>query len=185
MLQSFHQQTYPNRELLIVSDGEEIRDLVEGAPGVRLIHVAEKRQIGAKRNFGCRRAAGEIVCHWDDDDWSAPGRIEAQVAALESHPSKSVTGFHSMKFTDGAGTWWKYSGGLHYALGTSLCYRIAWQQAHPFPATQVGEDNEFVGVAWSLSELHTDDAGDLMHATIHPGNTSPRSIGAAWTRLPA
>jgi glycosyltransferase involved in cell wall biosynthesis len=182
MLRSFLQQTYPNRELLIVSDGEDVRDLAEGLPGVRLIHVAEARQIGAKRNFGCGRAQGEVVCHFDDDDYSAPERIEAQVAALEAHPGKSVTGFHSMKFTDG-GTWWKYSGGMHYALGTSLCYLRAFQQAHPFPALQVGEDNGFVGTAWALNELHTDDAGELMHATIHAGNTSPRSIGSAWTRL--
>jgi glycosyltransferase involved in cell wall biosynthesis len=182
MMRAFMTQTYERRELLIVADGDDIRDLAEGAAGVRLIHLAEKREIGAKRNFGCLRAAGEIVCHFDDDDVSAPGRIEAQVAALEAHPDKAVTGFHSMKFTDGA-HWWKYSGGLHYALGTSLCYRRAWQQAHPFPAQQVGEDNAFVGVAWSLSALHTDDAGELMHATIHGGNTSPRSMGSAWTRL--
>ena len=183
MLRSFQSQTYENRELLIVSDGDDIRDLVEGAPRVRLIHVSEQRMIGNKRNFGCRRAEGEIVCHWDDDDWSAPARIEVQVAALEANPTKSVTGFHSMKFTDGAGRWWKYSGGMHYALGTSLCYRIAWQRAHQFPATQVGEDNHFVGEAWALGALQTDDAGELMHATIHAGNTSPRSIGSAWARL--
>lgn len=183
MLQSFLHQTYPNRELLIIADGEDIRDLTDDLPGVRLIHVAEQRQIGAKRNFGCKRAEGEIVCHFDDDDYSAPGRIAAQVAALEAHPDKAVTGYHSMKFTDNAGAWWKYAGGLHYALGTSLCYRRAWQEKHPFPATQIGEDNAFVGTAWSLNELHTEDAGELMHATIHAGNTSPRTLGSAWTRL--
>lgn len=182
MTESFLKQTYASRELLIIADGDDIRDLCEGLPSVRLIHVAEKRQIGAKRNFGCKRAAGEVICHFDDDDYSAPERIAAQVAALEAHPDKSVTGFHSMKFTDGA-QWWKYSGGLHYALGTSLCYRRAWQQAHPFPATQVGEDNTFVGTAWALNDLHTDDAGELMHATIHAGNTSPRTLGSAWQRL--
>ena len=182
MLASFLHQTYPDRELLIVADGDEIRDLAEGLPGVRLIHVAEQRLIGAKRNFGCKRAEGEIVCHFDDDDYSAPERIASQVAVLEAHPGKSVTGYHSMKFTDGA-VWWKYSGTLNYALGTSLCYRRAWQQAHPFDAVQVGEDNAFVGAAWALNQLHTDDAGELMHATIHASNTSPRLLGSAWQRL--
>lgn len=183
MLASFLHQTYPNRELLIVADGDDIRDLIEGAPGVRLIHVAEQRQIGAKRNFGCKRAAGDIVCHFDDDDYSAPERIASQVAALEAHPGKQVTGYHSMEFRDDNGIRWRYSGGLHYALGTSLCYTKAFHQQHPFPATQVGEDNHFVGTAWSLQELHTDDAGELMYATIHAGNTSPRALGSAWTRL--
>lgn len=183
MLQSFLNQTYPNRELLIVSDGDEIRDLTEGSERVRLIHLSEMRQIGAKRNFGCKRAAGDVICHFDDDDYSAPERIASQVAALEAHPDKAVTGYHSMKFQNDSGQWWKYSNGLHYALGTSLCYRRDWQLAHPFPALQVGEDTAFVGTAWSLNALHTDDAGELMHATIHQSNTSPRSLGSAWTRL--
>lgn len=182
MIRSFQNQTYPNRELLIVSDGDDIRDLIDGMPRVRLIHLKEMRQIGAKRNYGCKCAAGDIIAHFDDDDWSAPNRISAQVAALEAHPEKQVTGFHSMKFMSGQ-AWLKYNGALNYALGTSLCYWRAWQQQHPFRATQVGEDNEFVGTAWALQALHTDDAGELMYATIHAGNTSPRSLGSAWTRL--
>ena len=28
-------------------------------------------------------ARGQIIAHWDDDDWSAPWRLGYQVAALE------------------------------------------------------------------------------------------------------
>jgi hypothetical protein len=42
-----------------------------------------------------------------------------------------------------------------------------------------------VGAAWALNELHTDDARELMHATIHGGNTSPRTMGSAWSRISA
>ena len=35
----------------------------------------------------------------------------------------------------------------------------------------------------AAGELVTADAGDLMHATIHKGNTSPRKMGSAWTAI--
>jgi hypothetical protein len=169
--------------MLIVADGDDVRDLAEGHERVRLIHLAESRQIGAKRNFGCGRAAGEIICHFDDDDWSEPERVEAQVAVLEAKPLIHVTGYHTMRFTDGNGNWWEYAGMSNYALGTSLCYRRRWWQANPFRAVQIGEDNDFVGRAWALSALHAEAAKRMMHATIHRDNTSPRSLGAAWTRV--
>ena len=150
-------------------------------PCIRLIHLAGSPEIGPKRNYGCERAAGKIVAHWDDDDYSAPGRLADQIQRL-LESGKAVTGFHSMRFTDGA-RWWKYEGTRNYALGTSLCYRRAWWLAHPFPAVQVGEDNQFVGTAHAAGELVTADAGDLMYATNHPGNTSPRKMGDNWRPL--
>lgn len=176
-------QTYANRELLILSEGEDVRDLVPpDDASIRLIHVEGNFPIGAKRNFGCERAAGEIVAHFDDDDYSAPGRLADQVARLESS-GLPVTGYRSMRFTDGA-NWWRYQGTPLYALGTSLCYRRDWWQAHPFPAKQIGEDSDFVGAANAVRQLATADADDLMHATIHADNTSPRQMsGANWIQL--
>jgi hypothetical protein len=95
---------------------------------------------------------------------------------------KAVAGYRSMRFTDGT-EWWKYCGEANYALGTSLCYRRDWWRGHPFPDLQVGEDNAFVATAASAGQLTTIDAGELMHATIHLGNTSPRSMGDSWKKL--
>ena len=150
----------------------------EDDPRVRLIHLAGWPESGAKRNYGCECAAGEIIAHWDDDDYSAPGRLADQIERL-LESGKAVTGFHSMRFTDGV-RWWKYEGTRNYALGTSLCYRRAWWNAHRFPFVQVGEDNQFVAMAHSAGELVTADAGDLMFATNHSGNTSPRKLGDNW-----
>jgi hypothetical protein len=88
-----------------------------------------------------------------------------------------------MRFTDGAAAWWKYTGTRDYALGTSLCYRIAWWRANRFRSVQVGEDNQFVRDAVNSGQLATVDAGDLMYATVHPGNTSPRNMGSSWKAL--
>lgn len=166
--------------MLIIADGEDVRDLVPEDIG--LIHLAEKPfSIGEKRNFGASKATGDIICHWDDDDWSAPGRMRHQIDALLSS-GRQVAGFHSMRFTNGE-KWWKYLGVGSYSLGTSLCYWRDWWEKHPFPAKNVGEDNEFVMTAARAGQLYAEDANNLMHATIHAGNTSPRNFGSNWKEL--
>ena len=37
---------------------------------------------GHKRNLACELARGEIVVHWDDDDWHGVQRLSRQVAAI-------------------------------------------------------------------------------------------------------
>lgn len=181
-IQCFQNQTYPNRELLILADGESVRDLVPADDQrIRLLELEGSPGVGDKRNLGCTRALGEVIAHWDDDDFSADARLTDQIARLLAS-GKAVTGYHSMRFTDGT-RWWKYEGTHNYAVGTSLCYRKkAWEQIK-FPAIQVGEDNQFIAEAFSRGWLVTADAGELMHATNHAGNTSPRMIGDNWKLL--
>lgn len=177
-IQCFQAQRYRRKELLILADGEDVRDLVPDADNIRLLHINSCPELGDKRNFGCEQARGEVVIHWDDDDWSAPERVADQIGRMQE-TGKAVTGYHSMRFTDGT-RWWKYIGTVNYSLGTSLCYRREYWSANRFPPLRVGEDNKFVSAAWSDGQLATADAGDLMYATIHPGNTSPRTLGDNW-----
>src|SRR5262249_28960974 len=82
-LRCFAAQDYPDRELILVDDGADpVADLAEGVPGVRYVRVRGTRSIGAKRNLGFGAATGEIVAHWDDDDWYGPDRLTAQMAPL-------------------------------------------------------------------------------------------------------
>lgn len=166
--------------MLILADGEDVRDLVP--EDIRLIHLAERPfSIGEKRNFGVSQSTGQVICHWDDDDWSSPDRLQKQIDGLLSS-GRQVAGFHSMRFTDGQ-KWWAYKGVGTYSLGTSLCYWRSWWEKYPFPAKNIGEDNEFVQTAARAGQLYSEDAGDLMHATIWPGNTSPRNFGSNWKEL--
>lgn len=155
----FDAQDYPDRELVIVR-----------GPG----------KVGEKRNQACREAAGQIICHWDSDDWSAPGRISDQVARL-IESGADITGYHSMRFLTEDGQEWLYKGAKNYALGTSLCFWKRHWQRHPFPALQVAEDNAFI----RTGRLVAVPAGEMMLATIHGGNTSLRKLtqGANWERI--
>jgi glycosyltransferase involved in cell wall biosynthesis len=147
-IECYESQTYPLRELVIVED--------EGT-------------VGAKRNLACSRVKGEIICHWDDDDWSQPERIQDQVERL-SASGKQITGYHSMLFLDESGCWWKYKGHEGYALGTSLCYFKDFWRKRPFQDLKWSEDNAFIkGI-----EVASVDAEEMMWARIHSGNTSEK-----------
>lgn len=148
-VECFEAQTYPFRELVVIE---------------------EDGTIGAKRNMACSRARGEIIFHWDDDDWSAPGRMEDQVRRLLAS-GKQITGYHSMCFVDPYGRWWKYKGHKGYALGTSLCYFKDLWRRRPFPDSMVGEDNAFT----QGLDIASVDAAGMMWARIHSGNTSEKT----------
>lgn len=85
-IRSYAEQSYPNRELVIVTDGEEcyrsaLARYVEelGIPGVRVIYPGSGGfTLGALRNISMEAAQGEIICQWDDDDYSHPERLAVQ-----------------------------------------------------------------------------------------------------------
>jgi glycosyltransferase involved in cell wall biosynthesis len=189
-IRCFLEQTYPSRELLILADGEDVSASVKSngicsaSALIRYVQIEDGRTVGEKRNIGSQLAQGQVVASWDDDDWSAPGRLADQVERLRLF-GKAVTGYHSMPFTDGE-QWWRYKGAANYALGTSLCYRKSWWSIHKFSAKQIGEDGDFAREADTAGQLMSVDAGELMVASIHKGNTSPRRlIGDQWSRVEA
>lgn len=177
-------QTYTNRELLIVADREEdVRGLVPLDDRIAVVMVGAGVNVGNKRNIGCECALGDIIAVWDDDDYSAPARLTDQVNRLW-FTGKEVTGYHTMKFTDGE-RWWIYRGGAGFVLATSLCFTRLWWSKHRFADMQVGQDELFGSIAAQHKQLDSQPDLDLMYATNHPGNTSPRAIcaGSNWFPL--
>ena len=150
-LQSFLQQDYPNRELIIVDDGKDaIGDLVEKLPNVRYFHVA-RTSIGAKRNLACKHAAGEIIAHWDDDDWYSPDRLRYQVMPIVAGKA-DLTGLENAFVLElPGGEFWTTGAALHQRLfvgnvhgGTLVYRRELWSQGLRYPEINLAED------AWLL-----------------------------------
>jgi glycosyltransferase involved in cell wall biosynthesis len=175
----WQKQTYKNRELVIVDDGEDcIEDLVPKLDSIWYIRCEPptKFSTGTKRNYCNELARGSIICHFDDDDWSAPDRIENQVETI-LECGKSITGFGTMIF-------WKASKDVgliyrpqvpNYVCGTSLCYLKEYWSQHQFPNKQVCEDNAFVYPAIRNKELLASQEFMLMVARIHNKQTSIKS----------
>lgn len=176
-IKCFLNQTYPNKELLIVWSGSNMPIIHPMTVPPLITTVQVEGNIGAKRNAGCKLARNaDIICHWDDDDYSCAHRIEDQVGRLLLS-GKSVTGYYTMKFLDEAtGKFHEIAKGrsTHEAMGTSLCYLRSWWLLHPFKPIPVNEDIDFVLEAARLEQITCVPANDMMFARNHPGNTSKR-----------
>jgi hypothetical protein len=62
--------------LIIVDDGaDSISDLVPKDERIRYRRLPQRLSMGAKHNMACEIANGEVIVHWDDDDWNAERRL--------------------------------------------------------------------------------------------------------------
>lgn len=182
-IRCFLNQTYKNAELLIVEDGGEgVRAIVPSHPRIRYVVTSKCHTLGDKRNVACDCAKGDYVAHWDDDDWSAPERLQYQIDAL-IRADKLVAGFRRIYFWDESKlVAHEYAGTARYVVGTSLLYRKDWWKGHRFTGLNVGEDNIFVAQANTAKVLMVDDTLGLMVASTHGANTSKRTVNDTWRK---
>lgn len=173
----FLAQDYPNRELLIVADKLEDYDgLVPQDGRIRVIETGH-RTVGEKRNIGCAHTDADLIAIADDDEYSAPGRLSSQVAHLVSS-DKALTGYNAMKFTDGK-DWWLYTGAKDFAIATSMLFKRLFWNDYKFQHVQCGQDEQLSYTAQGLRQIATQPDMNLMYATVHKGNTSPRPLRAS------
>lgn len=85
-IRSFQAQTYPTKQLVIVTDDvatmERYRTRSFLCP-TKVCYIAGPRSLGELRNEGLVQADGEYVVQWDDDDWYHPQRIAYQMQFAE------------------------------------------------------------------------------------------------------
>lgn len=185
----FLRQDYESKELIVVDDGAgAVADLIADDERVRYFRLDKKLTVGAKRNFACERARGEIVAHWDDDDWHAPRRLSYQVEAL-LREGADVCGIDELLFYDVRdGRAWRYAypaSQKQWLSGSSLCYRRAFWERNRFREINVGEDARFVWESRGARLVALDDS--TFHVgVIHDRNVSPKRTGGSyWTPHPA
>jgi glycosyltransferase involved in cell wall biosynthesis len=97
-IQCFSRQTYPVKELVIVTDDDAqyqgaleryIHDAglnntvrVQRVPGAR-------RPLGQLRNISIDRARGDVLCQWDDDDCYHPERLAVQARHMVDNGARA------------------------------------------------------------------------------------------------
>jgi hypothetical protein len=193
-IESFLSQTYPRKELVIVDDGDDpIKDLVPKKKMIRYVRLDNRISTGMKRNKCCEFAKGELICHFDDDDWSAPDRVENQVKRL-LESGRPITGYSTLFFWDTLlNKAMRYvSATPGYVCGTTLMfYRKFWEN-HRFADKHMGSDNDFVypnlkDIASSHDHIHMVARIHDCHHTSSKNNmsickeVSPDQIpGAFW-----
>ena len=128
--------------------------------------------IGVKRNALCQAARGEVIIHWDSDDWSAPDRMTDQVWRLVTS-DKPMSGYHSLLFWDERnGLGYRWTGPNGYACGASMCYYREFWAAHKFPDITVAEDNAMVVEAQKAGGIVSAEGRQMLIARVHGANTS-------------
>jgi glycosyltransferase involved in cell wall biosynthesis len=185
-LQYFLRQDYETRELIIIDDcTDSVQDLLPRDGRIRYIRLAERLTIGEKRNLACDLAKGDIIVHWDDDDWMANWRVGYQARGLEE---ADICGLNRVLFFDPvAQAAWEYiypGTTKPWVHGATLCYRKDFWKGNPFPARDAGEDLRFI---WRDPNAKIKALPDnrFIAALVHPDNaSSKRTDDDCWFTIP-
>jgi len=189
-IRHFLRQDYANRELIIIDDGtDSIADLVPADKRIRYVRLNQRQTIGAKHNLACELAQGEIIVHWDDDDWMAHWRLSYQAQKLLRNSPSTLCGLSHLLFYDPhSNRAWKYvyqAGGRPWVSGATFCYFKSFWKQHRFPDMNEGGDTVFV---WELKDANVVPLQDhtFYVATVHPANTSRKHTEShGWHPFPS
>lgn len=183
---SFLAQDWPEKELVVVDDGKEsVMDLFFEVPQLKYVHK-QNMILGAKRNLCCEMAEGDVIVHFDDDDWSAPTRITDQVNRLVEKDAE-LSGYHSIYFYDQQHhRVYAYMGTPNYSCGTAMCYTREFWEKNRFPDVRFAEDNALVEIAQNEKKIVSASGLEMIVARAHGDNTSScQRIGNnAWPEMP-
>ncbi len=184
----FLRQDYPDRELIVVDDGvDPVADLIPNDSRIRYVRLKERRTIGAKRNIACELSDGDLIAHWDDDDWIAPHRLSLQVRELTSSGA-SACGSRALLhyFIDAAQAWLYRSSpaDVSWLAGGTLMYRRSAWEAKPFREIDIGEDSSWVREI-PAERLRAIDGDPYYIALVHSANTASKNVrDRRWEQLP-
>ncbi len=103
-LDSLLAQTMPRFQMVIVDDAstDPTAALIESYRDPRVELIRLERNIGqtAALNVGLRRASTPWIARMDADDYAAPGRLEAQLRAIEQDATLGCVGTFAWVFSD-------------------------------------------------------------------------------------
>lgn len=186
-------QTYPNRELVIVTAGtpryqQAIRDHLRALDrnDIRTVMLDPTNlTLGRQRNIALDAAKGAIICQWDDDDLCHPQRLTAQYEHMARQQARACFMTDQLHFfAERRQLFW-----LDWALGGNLSRHerlipmtvMAYKdQRFRYPEAGVranrGEDDAFrdaYAQAHDIAELR--DAAPLYVYRYHGKNVTSRA----------
>jgi hypothetical protein len=159
-------------------------------PRVKYMHMPQPMTIGAKRNYLCSVAQGEIIVHFDDDDFYAPHYIRDAVSFMTNRNASFVKlfGFFLYHRTHDVFAYWDLERDfpLHYILAPNqrpyvapnnggmsgvwgygfsyVFYRKVWE-ATQFPDRNHGEDQAFAEAA--IGDFQCAGMQDFSRTCLH------------------
>jgi len=116
----FDSQTYADRELLVYDDSPSpsafFLQLTD--PKVQYYHSSARAKVGAKRNWLAKEASGELLAHFDDDDYYAPHYLTQMVANLGDADLVKLSSFYLFSVTNRQFAYWdlNQAADIHFRL---------------------------------------------------------------------
>lgn len=200
LLACYQKQTWSDLELLIFDDSPQRSTLFDepSLQDVHYFHSDKRLSIGEKRNYLIEKASGEIIVHFDDDDYYAPQYVDFMVHLLDdTHDLAKLSGWFIYQVENRFLGYWDtenddencymvapgqpvqpvYLEGKASSLtgfGFSYVYRKSVFEKVQYQAINFGEDNQFVTDCLDQGYLlrYADDPGGLVLHIIHLSNTS-------------
>jgi glycosyltransferase involved in cell wall biosynthesis len=190
-IRCYADQTYPKRELVIVTDGElryrralarYVEDLA--LETVRFVYPeADGLSLGQLRNISLDAADGDVICQWDDDDCYHPERLALQLAHMLDCNARAccLTDHLQLLEADRALVWvdWTLggrSGEGQLLPGTVMAFkdrRFRYPDTGPF--VNRGEDSVFLDELYrNVVVAPLSGMGHIYLYTFHGRNTFSR-----------
>jgi glycosyltransferase involved in cell wall biosynthesis len=179
-IQCFLNQTYPNRELVVVyqSDDDKTRQFLAKlrASSIHPIEVpaVPRLTLGCLRNIARQEGNGTYIAQWDDDDWHSPTRLAEQMRAIRE-AGKQVCLLSRLTLYDCLAKR-GYVSGTRPWEGSLVAERAI---VPPFPNVAKGEDTPVVNALVRHCEHVLLDRPELYIYIYHGRNTWDRDC---WDR---
>lgn len=201
----FLRQDYPRKQLLIFE--EESSSSVPASADIRHVqtNINIYNSIGEKRNAMCSVADGELIAHWDDDDWHAPNRLSTQIGMMLAQGARlcgadrlvflhncahGLFTTHTCPFniaqSDHPHAWLFRTVRRPWLAGGTLVYERSLWQEHPFTEVSNGEDVAFIDAAHRCGvKIAAVSDPSLYVAMLHDRNTTTRNVDSQWSSFEA
>ena len=144
-LKSFIKQTYEDKELIIVNNGDKeyikkIDDELKKYMSYNIRHIkAKKSTMGSLRNIGLSNCSGEYVMTYDDDDEHHPDRISYSVKEIVKNKVDGLLFKNIFVLSDEKYYLCKFS---YYGIEPTLIHRRRYGVR--YRPIELGEDTEYI-----------------------------------------
>ena len=178
-IHSFLNQTYSHTELIIIDDGTDdtLQTWVDDNPDprIRFYRLPDQGQsLGTLRNLSVAKSNGTYLAQWDDDDLSAPQRLELQMAAIQRYRVDACLLMREMMWLPNVAL---LKSGRRPWEGSAL---IAKASLPTYPNRSQGEDTPVVEQLIANAQVVALDMPELYLYIFHGNNTFD---AAHWHRL--
>lgn len=199
-IRCFCDQTYPNKELVIVTDGTNwfkraINDYLKylNRTDIRFVPIKSNGyNLGQLRNISIMEATGDIICQWDDDDLYHPNRLQIQYMQMLADNADASF------FTDQLQYWWEdrilnwvdwtkdtQTGPWQLIPGSMMMYKnLNYTYPEKGIYARTGEDSALLDALYPHLEVsRLSNSGYLYVYTYHGRNTFSREHHGRISKL--